>query len=182
MINNIWEPVTILADKPEVLTAIQPIEAEELGKLAKGKDVLEIGGATGYSAIIMALAGANHVTSVDPHKADTWLGDTFKIMSENLAAFGVSDKVTIVSEYSEVAMPQMIKEGRKFDFIFVDGGCEYPHTFNDTGWAMELLKPGGIMARHDYDYLPYQCVTWALDARFPQGPTRLVHSLFIIEI
>ncbi len=162
-------------------TSIRPDEAQRLRELAKGKSVLEIGSAHGYSAIIMALAGAWQVFSVDPH-IDTWLGDTYTSMSNNLEAFGVHDKVTIVRSSSFDAMTYFVKKGRQFEFIFLDGSAVYEENKEDIRMARMLLVRGGTLARHDYGHTDYPQFKQLLDEEFPDGPTRLTNSLFEVVL
>ena len=39
----------------------------------------------------------------------------------------------------------------KFDFVFIDGGHKYEECYNDAIVWYKQLKPGGIMAFHDYE-------------------------------
>lgn len=158
-------------------TAILPDEAQRLRELAKDRTVLEIGAANGYSAIIMALAGAKHVTSVDPH-GETWIGDTFKSMTDNLEAFGVTNKVTIVRETSIVAMSRFRDNHQLFGFIFLDGSAITEENKDDIILGLQLLEPGGTIARHDYGHEDYPQFKTLLDESFPNGPTRLTNTLF----
>jgi predicted O-methyltransferase YrrM len=146
--------------------------------LAAGKNVLEVGSATGYSAVIMALAGAR-VTAVDSHTGDTWLGDTRAIMTENLKAFRVEDSVRIIGEMDTKALPLLSLQGELFDFIFIDAGGSYEEVAFDIKWALLLLEDCGTIAIHDYGHVDYPDKKKACDEFFPEGPTRLVHSLFV---
>src|ERR1700704_2654435 len=87
-----WRDVPAGLASPLISTSITAAEAGRLAELADGRDVLEVGSAYGFSACVMALAGARHVTAVDPH---TWLGSHDAMLS-NLDACGVSDVVTVV--------------------------------------------------------------------------------------
>lgn len=159
-------------------TAIVPVEAQRLRELAKNRTVLEVGAANGYSAIVMALAGAIHVTSIDSHRNDTWLGDTLSTMSENLRAFGVEDRVTIIPEYSKPAMEALIAKGEKFGFIFLDGSTIPEENAEDVRLGVQLLGSGGTLARHDYGHPHHPWLTGILGTAFPQGPDRITNTLF----
>lgn len=135
MIAPIWRTLNLT-------TAILPVEAQRLRELAKGKEVLEIGAANGYSAIVMALAGALHITSVDPHE-DTWLGDTLTSMR--------------------------------------DGSAILTENEDDVILGLQLLKPGGTLARHDYGHPTYPGFKELLDKHFPEGG-KLTNSLFEVTI
>ena len=177
MITDIkWQTVELLGH--DIVTAIAPDEARELARLAAGKNVLEIGGAHGYSAIIMAIAGGK-VTSVDPHKGETWLGNTLGSMKSQMELHGVSDKIEIVQELDDSAMPRLYNEGKRYDLIFLDGSGEYDKVIFDIEWAKKLLAPKGTIAIHDYDSDNHD-KRKPVDACFPK-PDRTVHSLFVIS-
>jgi Methyltransferase domain len=177
--SNGWGQASI-GGGPAIITAISSEEAAELAQLSRGSSVLEVGSAHGYSATVMALAGAR-VTSLDPHSGDTWLGDTLKAMQANLAAYGVTDKVEIVQQLSFTAMPRLTREGRRFGLVFIDGDHLYDAVRVDVANALELLEPGGTIACHDYGE-DHWCpdVRRALDDMFPAGPSRLTGTLFMV--
>jgi predicted O-methyltransferase YrrM len=141
-----WGPAAPAAGLPPVLTAITPEETERLGELAKGRRVLEIGAAHGYSAIAMAAAGAEHVVSVDPHEQMGTLGP----MLANLNAAGVDERVTIVQDISARAMPRLAAAGERFGLVFLDGDHTLPVVTAEIAWSGWLLEPGGYLAVHDY--------------------------------
>jgi predicted O-methyltransferase YrrM len=168
-------------DGPAIMTSVTGAEAAELARLAAAAgDVLEIGSAYGYSAIVMALAGG-HVTAVDPHTGGTWLGDTLAVMTGNLAAYGVADRVDICKEYSGTAMPALAADGRRFGLIFIDGDHTADAVRHDVQQALGLLRPGGVLACHDYGEDSCPGVRAALGGLFPAGPASLTGTLFVTE-
>lgn len=165
---------------PAICTSVAAEEAEELARLAQGEDVLEIGAAYGYSAVIMALGGAEEVVSVDPHGGETWLGDTSTAMRRNLAAYGVDDRVEIIEGYSQDIMPRLRAEQRRFGFIFIDGDHRGESAERDITEALLLIEPGGVIAVHDY--LEHCCcfeVMAAVDRMFPEGPDHVTGTMFV---
>jgi cephalosporin hydroxylase len=144
-----WQPSTDLTGAP-ILTSVDPAESDELGRLAAGRRVLEIGSAHGYSAVVMALAGAEHVTAVDNHSGGTWLGDTRTIMEGNLGAYGVTDRVTIVQADSRDALAALDEQGERFGLIFIDGDHTRAGATADISGSLPLLEAGGVLAVHDY--------------------------------
>jgi cephalosporin hydroxylase len=48
------------------------------------------------------------------------------------------------------ALPQLIKDGRKFDLVYVDASHTTYHTLHDLILALRLLRVGGVMAIDDY--------------------------------
>jgi predicted O-methyltransferase YrrM len=132
---------------PAISTSVTDAEAAMLGRLAAGRQVLEVGSASGYSAVVMALAGADHIVAVDPH---TWIPGSYEAMLANLAAYQVTDRVEIIREYSQSALPQLAGEDARFGLVFVDGDHSADAARHDLRWALKLLKPGGVLAVHDY--------------------------------
>jgi len=182
MIDLQWHSVPVEDDKPYILTAIRPEEIEALCKLAAGNRVLEIGGAHGYSAIMMARARAKEVISIDDHNGKTWLGDTLKIMAENISTFAPAERINIIPELDSVALPRLYYYGEKFDLVFVDGGETFSSIWLDIGYGQLLLNKGGTIAVHDYDHSLYPEKKVACDLMWPDGPTELVTTLFVKQL
>jgi tRNA G37 N-methylase Trm5 len=172
-----WRDVPAGPDGPVISTSVQPLEAAELARLAAGKTVLEVGSAYGYSACVMALAGAETVTAVDMH---TWIAGSFEVMTANLEAHAVDGDVVIVRVPSQAALPQMAADGARFGLIFIDGDHSAEAVRHDGEWAAKLLEPGGTIAFHDYGE---DCccagVRHAVDALYPEGGT-VTGTLFTV--
>ena len=165
-------------DGPVISTSVLPEEAAALGRLAANGDVLEIGSAFGYSAVVMALAGA-YVAAVDPH---TWIPGSLAAMERNLAAYGVAEQVAILQEPSASAVSALAAEGTRFGLVFIDGDHSAEAVREDVALALTVLRPGGVLACHDYGE---DCccpgVRIALDGLFPGGPDELTGSLFVVK-
>jgi predicted O-methyltransferase YrrM len=168
-----WRPVAPGAG-PEISTSLTDAEADKLRLLAAGADVLEIGSAYGFSAIVMALAGAT-VAAVDPHR---WL-NSHEAMTANLAAYQVSGRVDLRRGPSQTVLPQLAAEGRTFDLVWIDGDHEQAAVARDVALALPLLRPGsGILACHDHGEDTCPGVQAALDA-VVGPPHELVDTLAI---
>jgi predicted O-methyltransferase YrrM len=91
----------------------------------KAKHSIEIGLAYGYSALHICEAllqgdepDVRHVV-IDPwQSAETGFSGGGL---ENLKNAGVYDMIECYEEESQLALPRLLKEGRKFDFAFIDG-------------------------------------------------------------
>ena len=155
-----------------ISTSLTANETAALAGLATGRDVLEVGSAFGFSACVMALAGAKHVTAVDPH---TWL-NSHEAMVANLDACGVTGLVTIVRGTSPDALDGL----GPFGLVFIDGDHAASAVHADVEAARKVLATGGVLACHDYGE---DCccpgVRYALDALFPAGPSEQVDTLAI---
>lgn len=157
---------------PAISTSLTEREAAELARLAAGHDVLEVGSAYGFSAIVMALAGAR-VTAVDPH---VWL-DSYGPMMANLGAYGVT--VEVRREGAEAALPALFNQGRRYALIWIDGDHSTEAVARDVRLALPLLAPGGVLACHDYGEDTCPGVAQALDAW--RTPDRVIDTLAIYE-
>lgn len=157
-----WRPVALGVGYPEISTSLTMAETNELMRLAKDADVLEVGSAYGYSAIAMALAGGR-VLAVDPHQ---WLASR-AVMDHNLAAYGMASRVEIRQSDSGTVLPELV--GRLFDLVWIDGDHEAAAVRRDVELALPLLKPGsGVLACHDWDEDTCPGVRAALEAKL--GP------------
>jgi predicted O-methyltransferase YrrM len=105
------------------------------------KQVLEIGGAYGYSAIWMGLGlrqTGGHLTSIeyDPARA--------KVAAENVRKAGLSDIVAFVPGDAFGQIPRL--EG-DFDFVFLDAWKRDYKKFFDL--VLPRLRPGGLFLAHN---------------------------------
>lgn len=86
-----------------------------LVKKLKPNNVLEIGTAVGYSALVMLKAGAQSITTIELDK------QRFDISKQNFKIFGVQNKVTSINGDALNAITNLKNANKKFDFVFVDG-------------------------------------------------------------
>lgn len=128
-------------------------EGRALFDYAAGKTVLEIGSYCGRSTVCLAQS-AESVACVDPFdgRATGEAGDTMRRFMENTARYGVSGRVTAHVGTSAEVLPEFPRES--FDFVFVDGAHDAPSVREDIRLAREVLRPGGLLAFHDYAHAP----------------------------
>lgn len=178
MIQLLWQDVNV--NGSIIPTSLTKDETAELQRLSRDNQVLEVGSAYGYSAIQMALGGAAHVLTVDPHGGQRTFAvpRSLEVMQQNLAAFAVEDRVSMVLARSQNVLPALYAAGARYPFIFVDGDHAQEVVEHDLKWALKL---GKTIAFHDYGEVTCGGVQAALDKRFPQGPDRLIDSLWIKE-
>jgi predicted O-methyltransferase YrrM len=83
---------------------------------------------------------ARHV-AIDPHQETRFanLGRTL------LAESGVADLVDFFPEESQIVLPRLLDEGRRFDLAFVDGNHRFDGVFLDLVYLGRLVRPGGIV-------------------------------------
>jgi predicted O-methyltransferase YrrM len=110
-------------------------------------DAIEIGSWMGASTIIIASGlKSGKIYAVDPHKGTTAhkanaVKDTFKIFTENINKFSVSDKVIPIRKTSKEAFESW--NGKKFGMVFIDGNHEYA-KYDIENW-MKFLNDKGLV-------------------------------------
>lgn len=164
-----WRDVPI--GNSVINTSLTAAETSALQGLATGKDVLEIGSAFGYSTVAIGLV-AKTVVAVDPHLTHA----SHPALLGNIAANGLQDKVTVRVGTSQVWLPAL--QGLTFDLVWIDGDHAAEMVEHDVTWALRLLRPGGVLACHDYDEETCPGVKVALDKMFG-GPGALTDTLSV---
>jgi predicted O-methyltransferase YrrM len=149
--------VPIRAQSPDVQKILADIKARDKGQLAvseedgrflrvlvassRTKRALEIGGASGYSAIWIGMGlretGGSLVTmEYDPVRA--------KELSENIKRAGLSDIVTVVAGDAFKQLPGL---SGSFDFVFLDAWKKDYKRFLDL--MFPRLNKGGLFVAHN---------------------------------
>lgn len=138
-------------------------EGRELAKLAEGKRVLEIGSYCGLSTVCMART-AQSVTAVDyfDGRGTPSPCDTLPEFKANIERYGVADKVTICHADASIPLPE-------YDFAFIDAAHDYESVANDIRRCMEVLKPGSLIAFHDYKHPSHPGIEEAVDELLLDG-------------
>ncbi len=112
-------------------------------KLHRPVDILEVGTAIGYSALLMAqtLKGDWNITTMERNP------EMIEMALENFQASPYSDRIKIIEGDARETFPHLTK---KYDFIFLDAAkgqyMEFLH------YAMDLLKPGGLIVSDNVLY------------------------------
>jgi predicted O-methyltransferase YrrM len=136
----------------ENITGITPDEGELLKRLVreqKPRVSLEVGLAFGTSALYLcdALAevGAVRHHIIDPNQSTEWKG----IGIENLRRAGHGGLVELREKPSLEALPELLAEGVRLDFVFHDGWHVFDQTLCDFMFIDKMLEVGGILAFDD---------------------------------
>lgn len=159
------------ADVPGWLTET---EGRALARMARGKDVLEIGSWCGRSTVCLAQT-ARRVVAVDPHDSRATLPeaeDTWPRFLGSLGRYGVAERVEARRGTSAAVLPDLAADGERFDLAFIDGAHDYANVARDADLATAVLKPGGLLAFHDYRTRPGEH-----DGRWDPGVTLTVDEL-----
>lgn len=108
---------------------------------------LEIGFHTGSTAVYMLNAlreRGGSVTSIEPNSEDIRGFETVAAFDPGKAHHEV------VAARSDETLPRLLAEGRKFDFVFIDGWKTLDAMFVDAYYATRLLRTGGVLFFDDH--------------------------------
>lgn len=105
---------------------------------------LEIGMAYGYSTAFIMTATKSEHYAVDPFQ---YRFDNIGI--DNVRSLGLEHNLVHLQEPSHLALPRLLMEQKKFQFIFVDGAHRFDDIFLDWYYADLLLEEGGFVFFHD---------------------------------
>ena len=123
------------------------------------KTIVEIGSFRGKSCTMLALGSApdGHVTAIDPHLRSEGAGRT-NYNAEDESAFyetmhrmDIADRVLHIVQTSHEAHHHWPRD-KRIDFLWIDGDHSYEGLLTDLkDWA-PLVRPGGLLAGHDYKH------------------------------
>lgn len=114
---------------------------ELLIKISGGKNILEVGTAIGYSAIRMALAGAEKIDTIEINEKAVAAAE------RNVKNFGLEDKINIMLGDANEVLPTIKEE---YDIIFIDAAKAQYNKFFEH--CMCRLKEGGILVSDNILY------------------------------
>ena len=109
---------------------------------------IEIGCAYGISSLFICDAlqksdSPRHYI-IDPFQNTDWKG----IGIENLKKCNI-DFYKLIEKPSELALPELLAKGEKFDFAFIDGWHTFDHTLIDFFYVNRMLEVGGTIVIDD---------------------------------
>jgi len=112
---------------------------------------LEIGMGWGISTLVILEAMLRQGRPFAPHVViDPFQRSSFDNAAINaVREMGLADFVTLYEEPSELVLPQLVRAGSRFDFVFVDGDHRFDATFVDFVYAGKLCNPGAILLFDD---------------------------------
>jgi predicted O-methyltransferase YrrM len=96
---------------------------------------------------------------------------------------GAGAVTRFIARDSCVALAQLMSEGERFDFAFIDGGHQFDPLMVDVFFALRLVKPNGLIVLDDHwmpavqTVLAYCTTNWGLELELfdAKGPgARLV--------
>ena len=136
---------------------------QELMAIHSTRASLEVGMAMGMSTLgilyMLRHNGGRHV-AIDPYQlrgrdyADSALGATSEdgwsgIGLEMVRRAGLEALLEFTDEPDYLALPRLLRDGRQFDLILIDGYHTFDYTFVDYFYADLMLREGGLLIFDD---------------------------------
>jgi predicted O-methyltransferase YrrM len=109
---------------------------------------IEVGLALGMSALFMCeavLQRAGRHVAIDPFQQESWKGAGLRTLREA----GVEQIVEVIEEESQLVLPRLLAEERRFDFAFIDGDHRFEGVFVDLYFMTRLVEPGRLVVVDD---------------------------------
>jgi predicted O-methyltransferase YrrM len=113
---------------------------------------IEVGLGYGISALFICegllangAAGSRHV-AMDPYQDTRFADCGLQFLDEG----GVADMVEFHNGESQLVLPRLLEDGRRFDLAFVDGNHRFDGVFVDLVYLGRLVRPGGVVFVDDY--------------------------------
>ena len=122
---------------PIIMRATQSLIKFVLADL-KPASILEIGTATGFSAIFMATYGGNvHIDTIENYKK------RITEAKQNIADAGLEEVINLIEGDAESVIEELAAKGKSYDMIFIDAAkAQY---LNYLPVCKNLLRTGGIL-------------------------------------
>lgn len=126
-------------------------------KYGEIKNILEVGSFEGRSTVFMLENIPNtHVTCIDPFLNDgteyleAFDQKCYSIFMHNIQRF--KNRVTLIQEKSQDALPRLIAEEKLYDVIYVDGSHMSSDVWSDLSHVSRLVRKGGVVLCDDYGH------------------------------
>jgi predicted O-methyltransferase YrrM len=123
--------------------------------------------ASGEALLANGASGRAHVV-IDPMQTSLFHNAARRTLRE----CGVDAMVEFHEAPSDLILPKLISEGRRFDFAFIDGDHHFEGVFLDAVFVDRLLKPGGVVAFDDAWSHPVYLACKFLEVYFHYLPVR----------
>ena len=119
----------------------------------KPTSILEVGMAYGYSSLYflaaMARTGAGTLTSIDPFQHDRWKGVGVTLALAHAPVYTTGSSFRLVEERSDRAVVDLLREGKLYDLIFIDGNHRFDDVLVDFYLCDQICSIGGHIILDD---------------------------------
>lgn len=116
-----------------------------LAKSAPDQDALEVGFATGSTALyILSGLDSGKLISID-YAQDAFDREGVSLIQQS----GFASRHQLIEENSIAALPKIYGSGQQFNLIFLDGWKTFDHVWVDTFYCARMLRVGGHIVFDD---------------------------------
>lgn len=142
-------------DETEQWFTYPKLYTEMVNTFPSDSTFVEVGAFKGKSSSYMAVEIANSKKKIDFYVVDIW-SYTVDHFGGEVDVYDLYLKNTNpVKKYIKPLKMNSVKASKQFadnsiDFLFLDAGHEYEDLFTDIDAWYSKVKPGGIVAGHDY--------------------------------
>lgn len=154
LLNRIFEEKIVYDEKGNKHDLQSNISKEEgiflqsLIKKYQPENTIEIGCAQGISSLFICSElekrQNTHHTIIDAFQSSYF--NNIGVANLNKANVKLYD---LKEEYSEIALPKLLSEGKKYDFCFIDGNHTFDHVLIDFFYLNRMTNIGGIIVLDD---------------------------------
>lgn len=113
-------------------------------KHSKPNSILEIGTAIGYSGSLMLLNSNAKLVTLEKNET------SFEIAKSNFEKLGLADRIEQILGDAMETLQELVKQGRTFDFIFLDG--PKGQYFRYLQIIKHLVKSGSVIFADNVEY------------------------------
>ena len=113
-------------------------------------------------------------TAIDPFQTKVWGGSSVRVISEE----GFAENFTLYEDFSALALPELLKDRKRFDLIYIDGSHLFEDVFLDFYYASRLLKQNGIMLFDDCTDRHVQKVIKFIRGNYAQFLSEIDYSVY----
>lgn len=156
VLQQMFETYTVLDanEQPRTMSsnisAANAIRLYQAVKTYQPRRVLEVGLAYGISAlaILTALKELNQggtLISIDPYQAQSW--DDIGLL--NIQRAGLADNHEFIRELDYIALPDLLVQGKRFDFVYLDGWHIFDYVMLDFFYVDKMLDVQGVVGFND---------------------------------
>jgi predicted O-methyltransferase YrrM len=157
MLDSIAQSETTLSENGDVVTLKWHVNARYARflyvfvKLFQPKRILEVGMANGISSAYMATAQNTYLKQkdahviIDPFQSTQWSRAGIAL----LRRLNLHENTRVIEDYSYRAIPQLDREGERFDMAFIDGSHCLDYTLTDVLTSDRVLEIGGLLLLDD---------------------------------
>lgn len=158
--------------KEEELATVYKLVAE-----LKPQRVVEIGLATGSSAVATVLAGATSIkrySIVDPYQTTNFKNIGINNINSNCSK---NIYIDLIQKPSYLALPQLLLNSDSFDYAFIDGSHRFDDTLLEIFFIDKMLVNGGVIVLDDrpwpmvggvLNFVKENYVHYYIDCRHPR--------------